>query len=75
MTDEVIQAQAILFLFAGSDTTSISISFACYELARHQNIQDALRKDLLKLSERSEDQTLYDALNEVSLLDKVLSGK
>jgi len=47
--EEVI-GQISLFLFAGYDTTAVSISWAMVELARHPEKQDKLRRELHQLS-------------------------
>ncbi|KAM6495402.1 Cytochrome P450 [Amanita muscaria] len=39
-----------LFLFAGFDTTAISLSWTLVELARHPEMQDKLRRELLQFS-------------------------
>ncbi|KIL67277.1 hypothetical protein M378DRAFT_159681, partial [Amanita muscaria Koide BX008] len=49
LQDEVV-GQFGLFLFAGYDTTAISLSWALVELARHPEKQDTLRRELLQFS-------------------------
>ncbi|KAJ7034283.1 cytochrome P450 [Mycena alexandri] len=45
MTQEEVVAQNVLLL-AGYETTSVSLTWALVELARHPKMQDKLRKDL-----------------------------
>ncbi|KAJ7772424.1 cytochrome P450 [Mycena metata] len=49
MTQEEVTAQSILLL-AGYETTSVSLTWALVELARHPEMQDKLRKDLSRFS-------------------------
>lgn len=41
-----IEAQCLTFLLAGSDTSSTTLGFVCYELALHTNVQDKLRDEI-----------------------------
>ena len=41
-----IEAQCLTFLLAGSDTSSTTLGFVCYELALHPNVQDKLRDEI-----------------------------
>ncbi|KAJ1309589.1 hypothetical protein OPQ81_006362 [Rhizoctonia solani] len=58
LTDEELLAQIDSFMFAGSDSTGLSIMWALYELARNPDIQQALRTELrpLGLNESSGEQ-------------------
>ena len=46
MTDEEVVANSIGFLFAGKETTSITLSFASYELALNPDIQEKLQSEI-----------------------------
>jgi len=46
LTLNEIMAQAFLFFFAGSDTSSTAISFALTELGNNMEIQEKLRKEI-----------------------------
>lgn len=49
LNDEELLAQIDSFLFAGSDSTSIAIVWALYELSRNPQVQAALRAELRSL--------------------------
>ncbi|KAJ6580333.1 cytochrome P450 [Mycena sp. CBHHK59/15] len=49
MTQEEVVAQNVLLL-AGYETTSVSLTWALIELAKHQDKQDKLRKDITRFS-------------------------
>ncbi|KAL4064491.1 cytochrome P450 [Scleroderma yunnanense] len=59
LTREEVLAQMKVLLFAGYETTSISLTWALLELARNPNIQSKLRKELIAFGV---DPT-YDQLN------------
>ena len=46
MTDEVIVANSLGFLFAGNETTASALSFASYSLALHPDIQEKLQSEI-----------------------------
>jgi cytochrome P450 len=46
LTDVEVREQALVFLLAGHDTTSTSLTFALHLLARHPDVQDAVREEV-----------------------------
>ena len=47
--NEDIQAQSLVFLFGGYETTSTALAFACYHLALDGQVQDQLRDEIDRL--------------------------
>ncbi|KAG2099809.1 cytochrome P450 [Suillus discolor] len=47
MSEEEVMAQMKVLLFAGYETTSISLTWALIELSRHPDVQTRLREELL----------------------------
>ena len=45
MDDEQLRAQVFTFLFAGHETTGVSMSWTLYELAKRPEIQEKIRKE------------------------------
>jgi len=68
-------AQAFLFFFAGSDTSSTTISFGLTELAFHQDVQDKLRAEILEMTKDTNGEISYEALHEMTYLNQVVNGK
>ena len=66
-------AQGFVFMFAGADTSSTTISYAITELSLHPEIQDKLRTEILDVSKGGE--LTYDNLHEMNYLNKVVNGK
>ncbi|KAG5884527.1 hypothetical protein JTB14_029060 [Gonioctena quinquepunctata] len=54
MDDEKMVAQAITFFIAGFETTSATISFSLYELAKHPEIQKRLRDEVTPIFDENE---------------------
>jgi hypothetical protein len=67
-------AQAITFFSAGNDSSSITLSFAFYELALHKEVQDRLRREIRATLDKEKDLT-YESIHNIKYLDMVLSGK
>ncbi|XP_039700093.1 cytochrome P450 3A12 isoform X1 [Pteropus medius] len=72
MSDLELVAQSIIFIFAGYETTSTTLSFLMYILATHPDIQQKVQEEI--------DATLpnkvlptYDALTQMEYLDMVLN--
>ena len=52
LTNDEILAQSILFLFAGSDTTSITLCWTSYNLAMHPDVQEKLIEEVDRVLEK-----------------------
>ncbi|XP_044260804.1 probable cytochrome P450 6a17 isoform X2 [Tribolium madens] len=65
ITIEEIAAQCFIFFIAGMSTSPTAMTFALYELARHQDIQEKVRQEIGKFD------LTYDSLQEMRFLDQV----
>lgn len=74
LNEETIIAQSLLFLIAGYETSSTLLTFACYELALNQDIQQKLRKEIEDVLGKYGGHCSYEALLEMTYLDMVLLG-
>ena len=71
-----LQAQAFLIFFAGFHTSRVTLSFAMFELAVNQGVQERLREEVLSYVEASPDRSIsYDALGQMTYLDQVVNGE
>ena len=68
-------AQAFAFLAAGFETSATTLSFALYELALHPEIQHRLRAEILQVLNKHNGELTYDGIQEMSYLDRVVSGE
>jgi cytochrome P450 family 6 len=51
------------------------MGFELFELARHPDIQQKLREEIIRVMAKHQGQLTYDALQEMSYLDMVASGE
>jgi cytochrome P450 family 6 len=68
-------AQAFAFLAAGFETSATTTSFALYELALHPDEQHKLRTEITQVLSKHRGEMTYDAVQEMSYLDMVVSGE
>lgn len=66
-------ATAVLFVVAGYDTISTTLSFVTHQLATHPKHQDRVRQELREIARRHNGFT-YEALMEAKLLDAFIAG-
>nr|XP_022920374.1 probable cytochrome P450 6a20 [Onthophagus taurus] len=71
-TIEQLAAQAFVFFIAGFETSSTVMTFALYELAHHQDIQDRLRKEIIESIQKNGSLT-YEGIHEMKYLDQVVN--
>uniref|UniRef100_A0A1B0CD18 Cytochrome n=1 Tax=Lutzomyia longipalpis TaxID=7200 RepID=A0A1B0CD18_LUTLO len=67
---DVLVAQAAIFVSAGYETTSSATSFALYELAKHPQIQEKVREEILKELENGG--ISYERINKLEYLNMVI---
>lgn len=76
MTIDEVAAQVFVFYLAGFETSSSTMSFALYELAQNQELQQRLREEINEVFDSCKDgQISYEALQDIPYLDQVLWGK
>lgn len=71
MTDELITSNSFIFMLAGLETSSTTLSFCLYELARDMDLQDRIRKEIIECLERHGALT-YDAVTSMRLTTQVV---
>lgn len=72
---EQIAAQSFLFFVAGFETSSSTMSFALYELALNEDLQEKARKEILEVSSRHEGDLTYEAVQEMKYLGQIVDGE
>ncbi|XP_013112024.2 probable cytochrome P450 6a21 [Stomoxys calcitrans] len=73
LTMEEITAQAFVFFNAGFDTSSTTMSFALYELARNQDVQEKARQEVLEMYKKNDHKFGYESMKEMPYLDQIIS--
>jgi cytochrome P450 family 6 len=70
-----VAAQAFVFFIAGFETASSTMTFCLYELAINPDIQEVLRNEIDSVLEKHDGNVSYEAIQEMTYLDKVVAGK
>jgi len=73
LTNDSIVMQSVLFFFAGYDTTATLLTFAAYSLATSPECQEKVQEEIDAVLERHGGQLTYEAVMEMTYLDRVLS--
>lgn len=74
LTVREITAQCYIFFLAGFETTSSTLTFALYEMAKNKDIQDKVRKEINEVLTIYDGNITYDSLKEMKYLNQVLNG-
>lgn len=74
LTQEDITAHAISFFGDGFETSSITLSFFLYDIAKNVEIQEVLRNEVTEIIEKNSGNITYEAVQEMTYLDCALSG-
>ncbi|KAF5306929.1 hypothetical protein FQA39_LY00159 [Lamprigera yunnana] len=73
LTNEDITAQALIFFFAGFETTSTTASFLFHELAMNSSAQEKLQKEIDAVLSDCNGKLTYEALHKMKYMDMVVS--
>lgn len=74
MTFNEMTAQAFVFFFAGFETSSSTMAFCMFELAKAQHVQRKVQAEIDEISERYNNEINYECLAEMTYLDACLDG-
>lgn len=74
MSLDDMTAQAYLFFIAGYESSSTTMSFCMYELARNPEVQQKVYEDITNVLEKHDGQISYDSIGEMKYLDKCIDG-
>jgi cytochrome P450 family 6 len=72
LTIEEIAAQSFVFFVAGFETSSTTMTFALYELAKHQDIQDKVRQEIETVLAKHEGKITYESIQEMKYMNRVI---
>ena len=73
LTDDEVVAQSLIFLFAGYETSSNTLSFTLYHLAVNPDVQDKLRSEINEAVEtNARKKPLYEIAHNIEYLDCVI---
>ena len=71
MDDELLRAQVFTFMLAGHETSSVSMTWTLYELARHPDIAEQIREETRAVMKDST-QLTWSKLAEMKFLGNVI---
>ncbi|RUS82876.1 hypothetical protein EGW08_009341 [Elysia chlorotica] len=72
MTNEEIVSHALLFLLAGYETTSTTLTYIFHELSQNPHVQQTLRREIMSVLPRGYCEIAYDDLKKLTYLDYVI---
>ncbi|RZC35131.1 p450 domain containing protein [Asbolus verrucosus] len=75
LTMEEVTAQSFIFFLAGFETSSTTMTFALYELAKNQHIQLKLREEIESVLTKYDGKVTYDAIQDMKYINQVLNGE
>lgn len=64
-----------VFFSAGFETSSTTLSYCLYELAKNQNIQKRVQSEIDRVLKQHNGQLSYEALSEMVYLEKCIDGE
>lgn len=73
LSDAEVIAQSIVFLAAGFDTTSTTLSFVCHHLATSPEIQDKVQQEIDDVWPDENQLLSYEIVQQLTYLDMVIS--
>ncbi|XP_023310268.1 probable cytochrome P450 6a20, partial [Anoplophora glabripennis] len=72
LTMPEIIAQSFVFFIAGFETSSTTMTFALFELARNTATQDKVREEIRTVLAKHDDKVTYDSMNELVYMKQVI---
>lgn len=73
LSDAEVIAQSIVFLAAGFDTTSTTLSFVCHHLATSPEIQNKVQQEIDNVWPDENQVLSYETVQQLTYLDMVIS--
>lgn len=74
MTVDEIAAQTFLFFAAGYETSSTTITYCLYELAKQPELQERVHNEIDTILEQHDGKITYDSISDMKYLEKCIEG-
>lgn len=75
LTFEEVAAQAYVFWLAGFETSSTTMTFCMFEIARNPDAQNKVHEEIDRILKEHNGQITYDSVNEMKYLECCIDGK
>lgn len=76
LSDDLLTAQCFVFFLAGFETSSGTLTFALYELAKNEHVQEKLYEEIIRVcGDEFQNELTYECVQSMSYLDQIISGK
>lgn len=75
LTLEEMSAQAFLFFAGGYESSSTTMSFCMYELAKNPNVQQKAYEDIVRSLEKHNGQLTYESVADMKYVEKCIEGE
>ncbi|KAK3736032.1 hypothetical protein QZH41_002750 [Actinostola sp. cb2023] len=73
LTDDEVIAQCVVFLLAGYESSSFTLSMMCYSLATNPDVQERLQQEIDRVWTDEDEMPSYDMVHKLPYLDMVMS--
>lgn len=74
MSFQEVAAQAYVFWIAGFETSSTTMTFCMFEIARNPDVQDKVHEEIDRILKEHDGQITYDSVNEMKYLECCMDG-
>lgn len=75
LTMDEVASQCVVFFGAGFETSSTLMTFALYELAKNEDIQERVRNEINSALKKYDNQITYDSIQDIGYLNQVIDGE
>ncbi|KAI8442453.1 hypothetical protein MSG28_005960, partial [Choristoneura fumiferana] len=69
VTHDMLAAQSLVFFAAGFETSSTTMTFSLFELAKHQDVQQRVYEELTKYLKKTEGKVTYEVTSELPYME------
>uniref|UniRef100_A0A1I8PJ13 Cytochrome P450 n=1 Tax=Stomoxys calcitrans TaxID=35570 RepID=A0A1I8PJ13_STOCA len=72
LTSDLLVGQLFAFFIAGFETNACTLTYALYELAKHPDIQEKARQEVMQLKAANNQKLTYDSMKQLKFLKAIV---